>query len=92
MRDRHSWEMRCARWLMVTMERRTLQIRKPETSDEYALVQTISAWITTRWRIDRVFLLMPAQQCVGRFLATFEEFPPSQKVGTVPRSRQLSPW
>jgi arylsulfatase len=35
-----------------------------------------------RWRIDRVFLLVPAQQYVGKFLATFKEFPPSQKVGS----------
>jgi arylsulfatase len=27
-------------------------------------------------------LLVPAQQYVGRFLATFKEFPPSQKVGS----------
>jgi arylsulfatase len=35
-----------------------------------------------RWRIDRIFLLVPAQQYVGQFLATFKEFPPSQKVGS----------
>jgi len=35
-----------------------------------------------RWRFDRVFLLVPAQQYVGKFLATFKEFPPSQKVGS----------
>jgi arylsulfatase len=35
-----------------------------------------------RWRIDRVFLLVPAQQYVGKFLSTFKEFPPSQKVGS----------
>jgi arylsulfatase A-like enzyme len=35
-----------------------------------------------RWRIDRVFLLVPAQQYIGQFLATFKEFPPSQKVGS----------
>jgi len=34
------------------------------------------------WMIDRVFLLVPAQQYVGKFLATFKEFPPSQKVGS----------
>jgi arylsulfatase len=34
------------------------------------------------WRIDRVFLLVPAQQYVAQFLATFQEFPPSQKVGS----------
>jgi len=35
-----------------------------------------------RWRMEHVFLLVPAQQYVGRFLATFKEFPPSQKVGS----------
>ncbi len=35
-----------------------------------------------RWRLDRVFLLVPAQQYVGKFLATFKEFPPSQRVGS----------
>jgi arylsulfatase len=34
------------------------------------------------WWFDHVFLLVPAQQYVGKFLATFEEFPPSQKVGS----------
>ncbi len=34
------------------------------------------------WRADRTFLLVPAQQYVGSFLATFKEFPPSQKVGS----------
>jgi arylsulfatase A-like enzyme len=35
-----------------------------------------------RWRLERAFLLVPAQQYVGKFLATFQEFPPSQKVGS----------
>jgi hypothetical protein len=34
------------------------------------------------WLIDRSFLLVPAQEYVGAFLATFKEFPPSQKVGS----------
>jgi len=34
------------------------------------------------WRLDRVFLLVPAQQYVGEFLSTFKEFPPSQKAGS----------
>jgi arylsulfatase len=29
-----------------------------------------------------VFLLVPAQQYVGRFLGTFKDFPPSQKPGS----------
>ena len=35
-----------------------------------------------RWRVDRLFLLVPAQEYVGQFLSTFKEFPPSQKVGS----------
>jgi arylsulfatase len=35
-----------------------------------------------RWRIDRVFVLVPAQEYIGKFLMTFKEFPPSQKVGS----------
>ena len=35
-----------------------------------------------RWRIEHVFLLVPAQQYVGQFLATFKEFPPRQKAGS----------
>ncbi len=27
----------------------------------------------SRWRVERVFLLVPAQQYVGQFLATFKE-------------------
>ena len=36
----------------------------------------------THWRVDRTFLLVPAQQYVGGFLNTFREFTPSQKVGS----------
>lgn len=35
-----------------------------------------------KWRADRMFLLVPAQQYIGGFLSTFKEFPPSQKVGS----------
>ena len=34
-----------------------------------------------RWRVEHVFVLVPAQQYVGKFLGTFKEFPPSQKPG-----------
>jgi len=40
------------------------------------------SWESWRWRADRMFLMVPAQQYVGKFLATFKEFPPSQKVGS----------
>jgi arylsulfatase len=35
-----------------------------------------------RWRVERLFLLVPAQQYVGQFLGTFKEFPPRQKAGS----------
>ena len=35
-----------------------------------------------RWRIEHIFLLVPAQQYVGQFLSTFREFPPRQKAGS----------
>jgi arylsulfatase len=34
------------------------------------------------WRIDRVFLLVPAQVFVAQYLATFQAFPPRQPPGT----------
>jgi arylsulfatase len=36
----------------------------------------------THWLIDRSFLLVPAQEYVAKYIATFKEFPPSQKVGS----------
>jgi len=35
-----------------------------------------------RWRVEHLFLLVPAQQYVGQFLSTFKEFPPRQKAGS----------
>jgi arylsulfatase len=34
------------------------------------------------WMIDRVYLLVPAQAYVARFLETFKEFPPRQKAAS----------
>ncbi len=34
------------------------------------------------WLLDHAFLLVPAQAYVGRFLATFKEFPPRQKAAS----------
>ena len=36
----------------------------------------------SRWRVEHLFLLVPAQQYVGQFLSTFKEFPPRQKTGS----------
>jgi arylsulfatase len=35
-----------------------------------------------RWRVEHLFLTYPAQRYVAEFLATFKEFPPSQKPGS----------
>ena len=35
-----------------------------------------------RWRINRVFLLLPAQADVAQWLSSFKEFPPRQKPAT----------
>jgi len=35
-----------------------------------------------RWASDKLWTFVPAQQIVGQFLATFKEFPPSQKSGS----------
>jgi arylsulfatase len=32
-----------------------------------------------KWKADRAFLLVPAQEMVGQFLQTFKEFPPRQR-------------
>ena len=34
------------------------------------------------WMIDRAFMLVPAQDIVGKFLATFKEYPPRQKAAS----------
>jgi arylsulfatase len=35
-----------------------------------------------RWRVEHLFVMVPAQQYVGKFLETFKEYPPSQKPGS----------
>jgi arylsulfatase len=35
-----------------------------------------------RWRVEHLFVMVPAQRYVGQFLATFKAFPPSQKPGS----------
>jgi len=34
------------------------------------------------WLLDRAYLLVPAQQYVGKFLSTFNEYPPRQKAAS----------
>ncbi len=36
----------------------------------------------SKWRLDRTYLLVPAQSFVSKHLSTYKEFPPRQKAGT----------
>ena len=41
------------------------------------------------WLIDRAFLLVPAQVYVGKFLSTFQEFPPRQEPASFSLSKVM---
>jgi arylsulfatase len=43
-----------------------------------------------RWRIDRVFMLVPAQAFVKQWLDSFKEFPPRQKPGSFNLSEAMA--
>ena len=83
-------------WKLIFMEQRaegTLQVwaepfvplRLPLIfnlrRDPYERAQTTSNTYYD-WLLDRAFLLVPAQTYVGKFLATFKEFPPRQKAAS----------
>ncbi len=36
----------------------------------------------TRWVVDKLWLFVPAQMAVGKFIESFREYPPSQKSGS----------
>ena len=42
-----------------------------------------------RWRVEHLFVLVPAQQYVGSSSPPFKEFPPSQKPGSFSIDRAL---
>jgi arylsulfatase len=87
--------LRYNQWKLVFVEQRAegfdvwqepfVQLRLPKLfnlrSDPFEKADKIGADYE-HWRIDRVYLLVPAQQYVGGFLTSFKEFPPSQKVGS----------
>ena len=87
--------LRFDRWKLVFAEQRAhgfdvwenpfVQLRLPKLFDLRADPFEIAdheGMDYDRWRIEHVFLLVPAQQYVGQFLSTFREFPPRQKVGS----------
>jgi len=87
--------LRYNQWKLVFVEQRAegfdvwqepfVQLRLPKLfnlrSDPFEKADKIGADYE-HWRIDRIYLLVPAQQYVGSFLSSFKEFPPSQKVGS----------
>ena len=44
---------------------------------------TMDSAMYIRWYADQMWMFVPAQQVVGKFLATFKEFPQRQKVGSL---------
>jgi len=88
--------LRYGDWKLVFMEQRqagTLEIwANPFTPLRVPLIFNLRrdpyerAQLTSNtyydWLIDRVYLLVPAQQYVGQFLETFKEYPPRQKAAS----------
>ncbi|WP_201750066.1 arylsulfatase [Tautonia marina] len=94
--DQQVTALRFDNWKMVFLEQRapgTLQIwaepfvslRVPKIfnlrTDPYERAD-ITSNTYYDWLIDRVFLLVPAQDYVGNFLKTFIEYPPRQKAAS----------
>jgi arylsulfatase len=50
-------------------------------SDPFERAEAIASGYD-KWRIDRTYLLVPAQEYVAKYIGTFRDFPPSQKVGS----------
>jgi arylsulfatase len=88
--------LRYDNWKIVFMEQRatgTLQVwAEPFTALRVPKIFNLKtdpyerADITSNtywdWMLDHAFMLVPAQTYVGRFLATFQEFPPRQKAAS----------
>jgi len=94
--DQQITSLRFDNWKLVFMEQRatgTLRIwSEPFTSLRLPKIFNLRtdpyerADITSNtyydWLIDHAFLLVPAQDYVGNFMATFKEFPPRQKAAS----------
>jgi arylsulfatase len=86
--------LRFDQWKLVFAEQRAhgfdvwqepfVQLRLPRLFNIRAdpFEESPHGWDNWKWRVDRAFLLVPAQEYIGKFLSTFKEFPPSQKVGS----------
>lgn len=83
-------------WVEEWVERGMLE-RRIETDVFKTLIGALRTLATLEdCRLNRIFLLVPAQQYVVGFLSSFKEFPPGQKVGSfsldqVPETLQRPP-
>jgi arylsulfatase len=87
--------LRYNRWKIVFAEQRAhgmdvwqdpfTQLRLPKIFDLFAdpfEIGDVEAIGYPEWRLNRLFLLVPAQAFVGNFLQTFVEYPPRQEPGS----------
>jgi len=87
--------LRYERWKLLFMEQRAkgldvwqdplVTLRLPKITDlradPFEMAQ-FDAGDYDKWRVERTFLLVPAQAFVGKHLQTYVEFPPRQKPGS----------
>ena len=85
--------LRVQQWKVTFMEQRghglgvwrepLVSLRAPKVfnlrSDPFERGDEDASMFYDKWMVDHAFVLVPAQQIVGEFLKTFEEFPPRQK-------------
>ncbi len=87
--------LRVGRWNVVFAEQRAegfdvwsepfIPLRLPKIidlySDPFERAQD-EAMNYSQWRLDRTYLLIPAQVIVGQFLSTFKDYPPRMKAAS----------
>ena len=94
--------MRYNRWKIVFAEQRAhgfdvwqepfVALRLPKIFDLYSDPFEIADHESVdypRWRLERTYLMGPAQAYVGQFLETFKDYPPRQKPGSFTIDRAL---
>jgi len=95
--------LRYNRWKIVFLEQRAhgmnvwqdplVELRLPKVfclrSDPFEIADHESIGYGT-WRFERLFVLVPAQAFVGKWLATLKEFPPRQEAGSFSLSKVMA--
>ena len=67
-------------WFAEIAKPRTVPLVVNLRQDPYEV--TPDSGMYTRWQLDKLWTVVPAQAIVGRFLQSFGEFPPRQKSAT----------